>query len=386
MRPEVAAARNSAAASVSTTPVVDGVRTGQRVRSAIAETSPGALTAEAARQLLVDAWAGSDEIGGVLDDQPLLVLELEPGDDVPDALPPWLPCVVVAVVHERPVMAAPAGADVALCPDDGGRVPPGWVGVADPDGELRRLSTNVVRAPQPAVLLAQLLRLGAEGDVERGLLVESLTYSVLQSGPAFSAWLAERRRTSPKGRDEQEQPVLVDRTGEQLTITLNRPHVRNAVDVRLRDALAEALLLAGAASPGGPVVLRGAGPDFSSGGDLDEFGSFPDPVTAHLVRSVRSPARLLAGIGERVTAYVHGACVGAGIELAAFARTVAAAPDTRCRLPEVSLGLVPGSGGTVSIPRRIGRHRTAWLGLSDQTIDVETAAHWGLVDDILAEP
>jgi enoyl-CoA hydratase/carnithine racemase len=78
--------------------------------------------------------------------------------------------------------------------------------------------------------------------------------------------------------------------------------------------------------------------------------------------------------------------VGAGIELAAFARTVVAAPDTRCRLPEVSLGLVPGSGGTVSIPRRIGRHRAAWLGLSGDTIDVDTAAQWGLVDEILPMP
>jgi enoyl-CoA hydratase/carnithine racemase len=200
--------------------------------------------------------------------------------------------------------------------------------------------------------------------------------------------LAGRRRTAPKVRDEPEHPVLITRDGDHLTITLNRPHVRNAVNSRLRDALAEALVLAGAGSSGAPVELRGAGPDFSSGGDLDEFGSLPDVVTAHVVRGVRSPARLLAGLGERVTAHVHGACVGAGIELAAFARTVVAAPDTRCRLPEVSFGLVPGSGGTVSIPRRIGRHRAAWLGLSGETIDVETAARWRLVDEILptAEP
>jgi hypothetical protein len=317
----------------------------------------------------------------VLDGEPLLVFELEPGEEVPGTLPPWLPCVVVAVAHEPPASAAPAGADVALCPAESDGVPAGWVGVADLDGELGRLSTNVTGAPQPAVLLAQLLRLGDERDVERGLLVESLAYSVLQSGPAFSSWLADRRRTAPRVRHEPEDPVLVDRTGERLTITLNRPHVRNAVDVGLRDALAEALLLA-AAAPSCAVALRGAGPDFSGGGDLDRFGSLPDPATAHLVRSVRSPARLLAGVAERVTAYLHGACMGAGIELAAFAGRVIATPDTRCRLPEVSLGLVPGSGGTVSIPRRIGRHRTAWLALSDQTIDVVTAAQWGLVDEV----
>jgi len=83
-----------------------------------------------------------------------------------------------------------------------------------------------------------------------------------------------------------------------------------------------------------------------------------------------------------VTAYVHGACVGAGIELAAFAGRVVATPDTRCRLPEVSLGLVPGAGGTVSIPRRIGRQRTAWLGLGGAELEATRAAQWGLVDEI----
>jgi enoyl-CoA hydratase/carnithine racemase len=339
----------------------------------------------AASQLLESAGAGSKEILGVLDDQPLLVVEVEPGDDVAWAPPPWLPCVVVVVAREHPVAPAPAGADVAVCTAAGGLAPPGWVGVADPDGELERLGAQVGRSPQPSVLLAQLLRLSTERDVERGLLVESLAYSVLQSGPAFSSWLAERRRTAPKERHEQQPPVLVARDGDTLTITLNRPHVRNAVNAGLRDALAEALLLAGAGASGA-VELRGAGPDFSSGGDLDEFGSLPDVVTAHLIRSARSPARLLAGLGERVTAYLHGACVGAGIELAAFARTVVAAPDTRCQLPEVSLGLVPGSGGTVSISRRIGRQRTAWLGLSGETIDVDTAAQWGLVDQIVPTP
>jgi enoyl-CoA hydratase/carnithine racemase len=61
---------------------------------------------------------------------------------------------------------------------------------------------------------------------------------------------------------------------------------------------------------------------------------------------------------------------------------VRARPDARIKLPEVGLGLVPGAGGTVSLPRRIGRHRTAWLALSQEWLDVPTAARWGLVDEI----
>jgi enoyl-CoA hydratase/carnithine racemase len=61
---------------------------------------------------------------------------------------------------------------------------------------------------------------------------------------------------------------------------------------------------------------------------------------------------------------------------------VLAQPSTRIALPELQLGLVPGAGGTVSLPRRIGRHRTAWLALTGSVIDAQTAFDWGLVDEI----
>ncbi len=179
--------------------------------------------------------------------------------------------------------------------------------------------------------------------------------------------------------------MLVERYGDRVVVTLNRPHVRNAVNTRIRDALSDALAIVCADPSITRLELHGAGPDFSSGGDLDEFGSLPDPVTAHLARTSRSPARLLAGLGERATAHLHGSCIGAGVELAAFAGIVRATSDTRLQLPEVDLGLVPGSGGTVSIPRRIGRHRTAWLGLGGAVVDVATAVQWGLVDEIVPE-
>ena len=84
----------------------------------------------------------------------------------------------------------------------------------------------------------------------------------------------------------------------------------------------------------------------------------------------------------RLTAEVHGACVGAGVELAAFAARVSAAPGTTFRLPEVAMGLVPGSGGTWSVSRRIGAQRTNWLALTGATIDVTLAVRWGLVDEV----
>jgi enoyl-CoA hydratase/carnithine racemase len=153
----------------------------------------------------------------------------------------------------------------------------------------------------------------------------------------------------------------------------------------MRDALCEALAIAVADASIARVVLRGAGPAFCSGGDLDEFGTLPDPATAHAVRCARHAGRLIAACGSRIQVHVHGACVGAGIELPAFAGRVVAAPDARFRLPELAMGLVPGAGGTASIPRRIGRQRAAEWALVGSEIDARTALAWGLVD-ALEEP
>jgi enoyl-CoA hydratase/carnithine racemase len=101
-----------------------------------------------------------------------------------------------------------------------------------------------------------------------------------------------------------------------------------------------------------------------------------------LIRTTRSPALLLSRVASRVTVEIHGACVGAGIEIAALAGRVVATTDTRVRLPEVGMGLIPGAGGTASLPRRIGRHRTAWLGLGGGWLDAATAFAWGLVDEV----
>ena len=103
---------------------------------------------------------------------------------------------------------------------------------------------------------------------------------------------------------------------------------------------------------------------------------------AHRIRTLRMPARYLAEHAERYTFHLHGACIGAGIELPAFAGKLLAAKDTFFRLPEVAMGLIPGAGGCVSISRRIGRHRTARMAITGETIQVDQALAWGLVDAI----
>jgi enoyl-CoA hydratase/carnithine racemase len=177
--------------------------------------------------------------------------------------------------------------------------------------------------------------------------------------------------------------VLVSREREgRLSIVLNDPARRNAFSARLREALLDALLVGAADETITSVELSGTGPAFCSGGDLDEFGTAKDLVAAYLVRLSRAPWRVIDRIAAKVTVLAHGACVGAGTEMTAYAGRVVAAPDAFFALPEVGMGLVPGAGGSVSVPRRIGPWRAAWLMLTGERIPAETALRWGLVDEV----
>jgi enoyl-CoA hydratase/carnithine racemase len=252
--------------------------------------------------------------------------------------------------------------------------------VAASEDELAAIQDTARRAPLATLVLVQLLRGSERRSIAEGLIAESLAYSTLQAGPEFGAWSAARR---PREREANAEPaVRVIRHADSVELRLNRPEKRNAFSAEMRDALCEALALVIQDASLRRVVLTGEGPSFSSGGDLDEFGTFPDPATAHAIRATRNAAWLLSRCADRVEARVHGACVGAGAELPAFCRRVVAAPGAFFQLPEVGFGLVPGAGGTVSLPRRIGRQRTAWLALTGRRLDAEVAREWGLVDEV----
>ena len=251
------------------------------------------------------------------------------------------------------------------------------VGGADEAGEV---VAAVEAHPLAATALVVHLRASEPLGVEEALVAESAVYSMLQAGPEHGRWL-DGRATAPARTPDDGERVRAERDGRRLTVTLARPAARNAVDAAMQQALVDALLVA--ADDGvEEVVLRGDGPVFSAGGDLREFGSLADPASAHLLRLARSPARALHRVAGRTTVHVHGACHGAGVELPAFAHRVVAHPGATFTLPEVAMGLVPGAGGTVSIPRRVGRQRTASLALAGRPIDAPTALAWGLVDAV----
>jgi len=258
------------------------------------------------------------------------------------------------------------------------------ISVGSVDAVLGDLVERVDRWPIAAAVCDDVLRsVDPVGPALPGVMTESLAYSTLQAGPEFARWLAER---GPATMPHIADPVQAHRDGDTLRIAFNRPQRHNAFSTDARAALLEALTVAQLDDSVDQVVLTGNGPSFCSGGDLAEFGTFSSPAGAHLARTRYSPAlaldALTTRLGRACRAEVHGRVLGSGLEMAAFCGQVEAAWDSVFALPELSLGLIPGAGGTVSVTRRIGRWRTAYLVLSGYTIDTDTAVAWGLVDAV----
>jgi enoyl-CoA hydratase/carnithine racemase len=295
------------------------------------------------------------------------------------AAAPVGPGVVSVGVHRRGPL--PSGDlqpfDILLSADPAAPRP--WVGLADLQPALDRLAERTEQQPVAATVAAQVIRMSLRLDFEQALLLESLAYSMLLASEGFRTWRAEN---PPRLRGEDGAARVASTIeGGMLRIELNRPAARNAFDARMRDELVEALEFAQAHPDAPRVLLSGRGAAFSSGGDLDEFGRADDVGRAHLIRTLRSPARLVHQLRDRITAHVHGACIGAGIEVPAAAGRIVAASDAVFRLPEVGMGLIPGAGGTVTIPRRIGRRRACYMAISGVELGPGTALAWGLVDE-----
>lgn len=240
------------------------------------------------------------------------------------------------------------------------------------------LARQVIVSPHSAAVTVQLLRLLPSLTTEDALTAESLAYAVLQGSAEHAQWRAAREKHVPAA----EGRLLVHRDGVRLVLTLDRPEAGNAIDRALRDALYDALSLAALDPEIATIELRGNGKAFSLGADLDEFGTTTDPVTAHAIRARTLPSRMAVRCAERLEAHVRGACVGAGLELAAWARRVVAAPGAWFQLPELAMGVLPGAGGCVSVSRRIGRQRAALMILSGKRLSARQALDWGLVDEI----
>jgi len=240
--------------------------------------------------------------------------------------------------------AVPSWADIAIT----GVARPArpWVSVASQMDGVDEVESATSGHLQAAVVAVQALRTNERLDASRALVVESLAYGLLQMGDDHRDWLRQHHGRHRSEAMSTSSDVLLERSMDELTITFNRPHRANAFRAESRDALLEGLQLASLDRSIATVHLRGAGSTFSSGGDLSEFGTVADGLAGHIIRCRHSPVRVLATMLERTVAHVQGPCIGAGVELSAACGRVLAASDTTFALPEVSMGLLPGAGGT----------------------------------------
>ncbi|HUD89975.1 enoyl-CoA hydratase/isomerase family protein [Sphingobium sp.] len=253
--------------------------------------------------------------------------------------------------------------------------------LVEPPVKLEMLAFGIAKAPVAATALIQLLRATEEMPQRAALTAESFAFAMLQGGAEHAAWrdLQSPRATLPPGL------LHLVREGNTIDLLIDRPYAHNSIDRAMRDALHEAFQLAVLDGSIAHIRLRGAGRCFSMGAELAEFGTMRDPAAAHMIRMLTLPALPLLERCATLEVHVQGACVGSGLELAAFADRITASPDAWFRLPEVGMGILPGAGGTVSIPRRIGRQRGALLMVSGKRLTARAALDWNLIDAIVDE-
>src|SRR5256885_6546270 len=173
--------------------------------------------------------------------------------------------------------------------------------------------------------------------------------------------------------------VEVRREGAVARIFLNRPQKVNALDSAMLERLATALEEAGADDTVRVVVLGGRGKAFCGGADINELASLDATSARSFITRIHRACAAARKAPVPVVARLHGAVIGAGLELAAACDLRIAARGTRFAMPEVRLG-IPSVVEAALLPRLIGSGRTAWLVLTGEAIDAERAYEWGLVE------
>lgn len=180
--------------------------------------------------------------------------------------------------------------------------------------------------------------------------------------------------------------LLVEREGDFISLTLNRPQVRNALSPGIRAGLAAAIRdIEGDASIGA-VLLRGAGEHFCSGGDVKAMSegdaATPEARLARM-RSYHPLILSLAQLDRPVVAAVDGVAFGAGFGLALLADIVLVSSRVRFCMAFQRVGLVPDFGATYSLPRAVGMQRAKEILLSAREIGADEAVRLGLALEVV---
>lgn len=181
--------------------------------------------------------------------------------------------------------------------------------------------------------------------------------------------------------------VLLERDAHLAIVTLNRPEVLNAIDNTLAQDLSAVCGELAADESTWLVILRGAGERaFCAGADLKARRDFTPQQWQAQRQLFRRTFASLRAVPQPTIAAVHGFALGGGTELALLCDMVVASEDAVFGLTEVSLGIIPGGGGTQSLPRLIGRQRAKELIFAARRITAQQAFELGFVNHVVPRP
>lgn len=179
--------------------------------------------------------------------------------------------------------------------------------------------------------------------------------------------------------------LLTEQKGQIMVITINRPAQLNALNKETIQELHMALAAGDEDSDTGVIILTGSGEkSFVAGADIKEFADFSISQGGELaMNGQKTLFSFLENLGTPVIAAVNGFALGGGLELAMASHIRVASSNARMGLPEVSLGVIPGYGGTQRLAQLVGRGKANEMVFTAGMIKADEALTWGLVNYVV---
>jgi enoyl-CoA hydratase len=181
--------------------------------------------------------------------------------------------------------------------------------------------------------------------------------------------------------------ILIEKEDNLATIIINRPQSLNALNAQTIKELGQALDELNADKNCRAIILTGSGEkSFVAGADIKEFSDFGQEQAEHLARNGQNELfNKVENMSKPVIAAVNGFALGGGLELAMAAHIRYASDNAKLGLPEVTLGLIPGYGGTQRLPKLVGKGLANELIFSAKMIPAQRAKEIGLVNDVFTQ-
>jgi enoyl-CoA hydratase len=176
-------------------------------------------------------------------------------------------------------------------------------------------------------------------------------------------------------------PLLIERPSDDIVVfRINRPQVRNALNLEVRTRLADEVTRYGADDSVRCLIITGSEAAFAAGADIGEMAE-AGPVEV-MARNVQKYWRAISDCPKPLIAAVEGFALGGGLELALCADIIVAGEGARLGLPEVKVGILPGGGGTQKLARLVGRQRAMLLLMTGRMFGAAEALSMGVISEV----